>query len=215
MSHRVRSGALPSPGVISGAVALVVLLLAGGMFTGLPGTARAEPAPAAAPEFVNISATSSLNFVPDSFTVLPGSLVHLVVTQMADFDHTFTLSPAVNVTVSPSFSSSQLRAFFNAHPPIVNLSLGSTAGLRFFVNFTAPSVLGTYEYLCLIHFPSMAGVMTVASSLPSGGGSSGPSTLEIIEIGVVVGLIVIVVGLVAWSRARRRVRSRGGSPPAT
>lgn len=170
---------------------------------------------AASPEFVNISATNSLSFVPDSFTVLPGAAVHLIVTQLADFDHTFTLSPAVNVTIPSSDSFAQLSAFFQAHPPIVNLSLGSTVGQRYFANFTAPTTLGTYEYVCLIHFPTMTGIMTVANGVPSPATSSSPTTLEIVGIGVAIGLVVIAVVLVAWSRARHQGRSGGGSPPAS
>jgi plastocyanin len=169
---------------------------------------------AASPEFVNLSATSSLSFVPDSFTVLPGAAVHLIVTQLADFDHTVTLSPAVNVTIPSSDSPAQLTAFFQAHPPIVNLSLGPTVGQRYFANFTAPMTLGTYEYVCLIHFPTMTGIMTVASAVPSPATSSSPTTLEIVGIGTAIGVVVIVVGLAAWSRARHRDRSGGGCPPA-
>ncbi|MGA8710091.1 MAG: hypothetical protein ACLP8Y_04200 [Thermoplasmata archaeon] len=195
--------------------ALALALVSSGVIVGIPGTTRAETVPSAAPEFVNISATSALNFVPNSFSVLPGATIHLVVTQMADFEHTFTLSPAVNVTIPSSSSPAQVAAFFGAHPPIVNLSLGSVAGHQSFANFTAPTTLGQYEWVCLIHFPTMFGIMSVANSPPSSGSSSSPTTLELVGIGVAVGLVVIAIGFVAWSRARRRARTGGGSPPAT
>jgi plastocyanin len=200
--------------VAPGLLVLAGLLIASGVLVGAPGGARAATVPAATTEFVNISATGALSFVPDSFSVLPGAPVHLVVTQMADFDHTFTMSPAVNVTIPSSDTSAQLHAFFNAHPPIVNLSLGSTVGHESFANFTAPTTLGAYEWVCLIHFPTMFGIMTVANSPPSSGNGSSPPTVELVAVGAVVGIVVVVGVLLAWGRSRRRARARGGSPPA-
>jgi len=177
-----------------------------GMLVALPPAVEAATPTATAVEFVNISATSSLSFVPDTFTVLPGATVHLTVTQLADFDHTFTLSPSVNVTISSV-------SFFSTHTPIVNLSLGPTPGEKYTATFVAPSTLGTYEYVCEIHFPTMTGVMTVANAPPSAGGSSFPTTAEWIGIGAAIGVIVVVAGVVAWNRSRRRSHSGGAAPP--
>jgi plastocyanin len=158
---------------------------------------------------VNVSATTSLSVVPGSFTVQPGATVHLIVTQLADFEHTFTLSPAVNVTIPSSDTPSQVSAFFNAHPPLVNLTLGSTPGQEFFANFTAPTTLGSYEYVCLIHFPTMIGTMAVSSSTGSSSGTS-PTTVELVALGGVVAIVVIVGVLVL---VRRRSRGGPGAPP--
>ncbi|HYA56903.1 MAG TPA: hypothetical protein VEH57_00320 [Thermoplasmata archaeon] len=159
---------------------------------------------ASGPVVVTISATSAINFVPDSFSVAPGASVEIVVTQMADFEHTFTLSSVVNQTIPSTDTPSEVAAFFNAHPPLVNLSLGTTVGAKFFANFTAPAALGTYEFVCLVHFPSMTGVMAVSSS--SGGSSpssSGtPTTLEWVGIGAVVAVVVIVAVLLAVRRGK-------------
>jgi plastocyanin len=195
------------------ALATAVLVLIAGFMVVLPTEARAVTPYVPASEFVNISATSSFSFVPDSFTVEPGSLVHLVVTQLADFNHTFTLSPAVNVTIPSADDPAQVAAFFNAHTPIANLSLGSTAGKQTSVTFTAPTALGAYEFVCLIHFPTMTGIMTVANTPPSSGSSSSPTPVELVAIGAGVGVVVVAIALFAWSRARRRSRSGGGSPP--
>ncbi len=191
---------------------LLLLLLAAAMSA--PAAQAAPPAPAAAvaPEFVNVSATSVLSFVSGSFDVLPGATVHLVVTQMADFNHTFTLSPAVNVTIPSGDTPAEVAAFFNAHPPIVNLSLGSTVGSTYSATFTAPSTLGTYEYVCLIHFPTMIGEMNVVATLPSSSSStSSISTTTALEIGGGVGAVLVVVGVALALRSRRR-RS-GAAPP--
>lgn len=153
--------------------------------------------------FVNITATSSFSFVPSSFAVVPGESVHLVVTQAADFEHTFTLSSVPNATIPSSDTPAEVAAFFNAHPPLVNLSLGSTAGVKFPVTFTAPSSLGTYEFVCLIHFPAMIGVMTDSSSAPPASATSGLSPLELATVGAVVA-IVVIVGVVVAVRRRRK-----------
>ena len=202
----------------SGPARAASLLLTFTVVTGALGLVLALPvgALAAQPEapgsvFVNVSATTSLSFVPDTFTVLPGSEVHLTITQLASFKHTFTLSSVANATVPSSDSPSELSAFFNAHPPVLNVSLGSTPGMQFVETFTAPSTLGTYEFLCLIHFPTMTGVMTVASTLPSSGGGSGLSTIELAGIGAVVAVAVILGAVYGVMRSRRR--SRGTAPP--
>jgi plastocyanin len=200
-----RAGARPAL-----VVGLVALLL--GALLLVPGPIRAatpDQPSVGTVEFVNVSATTSLSFVPGSFTVQPGATVHLIVTQLADFEHTFTLSPAVNVTIPSSDTPSQVSAFFNAHPPLVNLTLGSTPGQEFFANFTAPTTLGSYEYVCLIHFPTMIGTMAVSSSTGSSSGTS-PTTVELVALGVVVAIVVIVGVLVL---VRRRSRGGPGAPP--
>jgi len=192
--------------VVVALLALLVALLVPGTVAAAalsPMTPSGQVEPAATSETVNITATSDLSFVPDSFTVLPGETVHLIVTQAADFEHTFTLSSLVNYSVPSSDTPSELAAFFNAHAPLVNLSLGSTPGSLHPFNFTAPSVPGTYEFVCLVHFPAMTGVMTDSASAPTGSGSSGPSTLEIVAIGAVVGAVVIVA-VVLMVRRRHR-----------
>lgn len=197
----------------SGVITLSILLLGSAAAIGVSAGTYASAPAAAEPEFLNVSATSALSFVPNSFSVMPGASVHLIVTQEADFEHTFTLSSVVNTTLPSSDTDSQMYAFFAAHPPLLNLSLGSTVGARFYDNFTAPSSLGTYEYLCEIHFPDMTGTMTVANSPPSSGSSTTPSALEIVGIGVVVVVVVLAVVAVAWSRSRRRSGSGGNPPP--
>jgi len=153
---------------------------------------------------VDIAATPSFSFVPDSFTVAPGESVTLVVTQEADFNHTFTLSSEVNASIPTSDSPSQVAAFFNAHAPLVNVSLGSTPGKQFTETFTAPATPGTYEFLCLIHFATMTGVMSDTSSVSSSSGGSGLSTVEIVAIGAVVAVVVIALVVVLVRRGPRK-----------
>jgi len=156
------------------------------------------------PTTIDIAATTSLSFVPDSFSVAPGESVTLVVTQEADFAHTFTLSSVVNTTLPSSDTAGQLAAFFNAHAPLVNLSLGSTAGRQFTATFTAPTVPGMYEFLCLIHFSQMTGVMTDSNAVSVSAGGSGLSAVELVAIGAVVAVVVIALVVVLVQRRSRK-----------
>jgi len=195
-----------SRGAIGSTLALLLVALVvfapGAAAVSLPAMAAAQPATTPGSVTIDITATASISFVPSSFTVSPGESVTLVVTQAANFDHTFTLSSVANTTLPSTDTPSQLAAFFNAHPPLVNLSLGSTAGTQHTTTFTAPSSPGTYEFVCLIHFPQMTGVMTDTSS--SGGGSGGGlSTTELIAIGAGAAIVVIVAAVLVVRRSRR------------
>ena len=189
-------------------LALTVALLAPGTVAAAaltPLTVATQSEPAATSVTVNITATSDLSFVPDSFTVLPGETVHLIVTQAADFEHTFTLSSVANFTLPSSDTPGEVAAFFDAHAPLVNLSLGSTAGSVHSVTFTAPSTPGTYEFVCLVHFPEMTGVMSDSAATPTGSGNGGLSTSEVIAIVAVVAAVLIAAAVFV---VRRRHRAR-------
>jgi len=154
-------------------------------------------------QYVNVSATDSLSFVPNAFTVLPGASVHLAVTQLSSFNHTFTLSSVANATIPSGDSTAQLYAYFRAHPPIVNLTLGTTAGKVFHQNFTAPAV-GTYEFVCLVHFADgMTGTMTVSAAAP---GPSPAVVVPLVDVGAGAGVAVvaIVAGVLLVRRRRRQ-----------
>jgi plastocyanin len=155
-----------------------------------------------------VTATETVLFVPDTLSVQPGDLVQLVVTQMADFDHTFVLSSVAGDTLNPALTNAQLVAYFHTHPPLVNLTLGSTPGTKFYANFTAPAA-GSYEYVCLIEghlAQGMHGQLVSSTSGGSNGGNSSNTTLLIIGAGVVI-LVALVVAVVLL---RRRPK-----PPAT
>ena len=154
------------------------------------------------PEVIDIQATTTLTFVPNTFTVAPGAAVEVVVTQLANFEHTFTLVNAVNATIPSSDTPAEMYAFIQSHGTLVNVSLGSTPGAKFYENFTAPTSPGAYEFLCEVHFPSMTGTMTDSASSPSSS-SSGLSVLDYGLIGAVAGIVVIAGVLVAVRRRGR------------
>lgn len=202
---------------------LVGLLLAGFLVGGglasplVPWTAAAPPSGAVASrsapvDFLNLTATGALSFVPAQLGVTAGASVHLKILQAADFDHTFTLSPVANYTIPTSDTTAQLNAFFAAHPPLVNLSLGSVALSYHYANFTAPPV-GTYEFVCLIpgHFQAgMHGVLvSSAPGAPPSTSSGTPSAGTVLGIGLI--LVVVVLLAVVFVLISRR---RGRAPPS-
>lgn len=180
----------------------VVLLLGAFGIVALAAPGQSVPA-AGSSVFLNVSTTETVLFAPDTLSVQPGQAVHLVVTQLADFNHTFVLSPVANFTFPTTDTTADLDAFFAAHPPLVNLSLAPTMGTKYYANFTAPPI-GNYEYVCLVsgHFASgMHGELASGTS-GTGSGSAAPTALYAL-IAVVVVIVVALVG-VMWVRSRRR-----------
>ncbi len=191
----------PVGGLLAGLLLLAVAL---------PAASAVAPASAgtsvATTTTIDIDALNGLAFSPDAFTVAPGAAVHLVITQMATFDHTFTLLATANTTIPTSDTTpGAIDAAVAAAGTIANLSLGSTAGAVFDVNFTAPAV-GTYEYICEIHFPTMIGTMTVAN----GGGSSSSGPFGWLDP---LALVAVVIGAAAVVVAVVRLRRRRAAPP--
>ena len=199
-------------------MALLVLSLAVPLASAIPlsgGASGPGSGGLPSPIFLNLSATSTPGFFPNTLTVSPGAPVKLKITQAADFDHTFTLSPVANYTFPLSDQTADLYAFFNAHPPLVNVSLGPTVGAVYWANFTAPSV-GTYEFVCEMpgHFSSgMYG--TLVSTNGDTGGSGGSSfftpTTELLLAFVIV--ILVVAGIVIAWRGQRRPPATPNPPP--
>jgi plastocyanin len=193
--RRARLGRVAS---LLAALLLLALVPAAGAASPSGGT---SPSAAASVVFVNVSATAQLGFTPVQFTVPAGASVHLTVTQLANFPHTFTLSPVANATIPSGDTSAQLNAYFQAHPPIVNVSMGSTPNVPYPVTFTAPPP-GTYEFVCLLHFSNgMVGQMVTSS----GGGSASTSSPfpTYLLLGAVVVVVVAAVGVAVALRRRR------------
>ncbi len=197
------AGLLRTPLIVGVIVGLVALALASGLAPTTPSGPQ-ELAPATTSD-ISVQATSSLAFVPDVLDVVPGALVQLVVIQEASIPHTFVLSPVANFTIPANDTPAQLFAFFDAHPPLVNLSLPGTPGARAYANFTAPSV-GTYEFVCEIpgHFQSgMHGTLVSSVAAPSGGSSTLLTPTVLIVLGAVVVVVGVGSGLAIWRRSRR------------
>jgi uncharacterized cupredoxin-like copper-binding protein len=174
--------------------------------------------PSAEVVYLNVSATELATFLPDQISAPVGSLIHLKVLQMADFNHTFVLASAANFTFPSADTSTQLLAYFATHTPLVNLSLGLTPGENFYANFTAPGA-GVYEFVCVepLHFSGgMHGTLTTTTpgSTPSPASSSPFSTTVILVIVVIVVLVIVAAVAMMAMRRRKSPPATGSPPPA-
>ena len=193
-------------GLAAGILVAVLLSSTGALALAPAPRPAARSAATAVVDYVNISATSSFAFTPNSVTVTPGALVRLAVTQESDFLHTFLLSPQADYTIPTSSTHAQLLAYFTAHPPIVNLSLGSTPGAVFYANFTAPSV-GTYEFVCIVSGHFEAGMHgTLVSGTTSSPGGMSVTTIDLAAI------VIVVLAAVALLLRRRSPPKSPASP---
>jgi plastocyanin len=154
-------------------------------------------------DFLNVSVFNDFTFATSINEVQPGDSVHVTVNQMGNIPHTFTLSPTAGFTFPSTDSSGDLSSYFSAHPPLVNIQIGSTTGEKDYANFTAPPV-GVYEYVCTQtgHFPSMAGLLGSGEAPGSLSTNNGPGAPVYIISGTIVALVItaLVLGFVVGKR---------------
>ena len=95
--------------------------------------------------------TNALSFQPsvldDNASHYPSN-VNIYVANLGDVNHTFTVAPQPNVTITTV-------GYFHAHPALGNASIPGTAGKGAWANFTVPAP-GIYEFVCTVagHFTS-------------------------------------------------------------
>lgn len=192
------------------AVFAVALLVGSWTGTISYGLARSNTAlnvhPDAAGCQVVVSVSSVLAFSLNNNFCNPGTTISIEVLQTDSVTHTFTLLSGSNTTfLPPGNTTTQIMAYLSTHPPLVNITTGSTAGGANFVNITAPRV-GLYEYVCLIdgHFSAgMYGQIGIGIHPAGiGGASSSPGAPVFIITGTIAGLVVlaIVLGFVVGRR---------------
>ncbi len=134
--------------------------------------------------------TDSYSFVPNALvanaTHFPFNL-DVLVTNLGNLGHTFTVSPWTNYSLSPA----NFTTFFQAHPPLVSVNVPSGAGQTVWANFTVPGP-GVYQYICQVpgHFANgMYGFLYVDVAPPPP--PAAPST-AIIQGWVLVGSGVLL-----------------------
>lgn len=134
--------------------------------------------------------TDGYAFVPD---VLAASTSHypvkldILVTNTGSLDHTFTLSPLTNYTLSPA----NFSQFFVTNAPLVSVPINSGAGTTAWANFTVRAP-GVYQYICEIddHFSNgMTGLLYVGVAPPP---PPPPVSTAIVETWVLVGSAVLI-----------------------
>jgi len=114
--------------------------------------------PAAAPVNLTVDSTDQPSFVPSVLAAPPGVPLHILVTNVGKFNHTFTLSQQANFTLPQNWTPSQVYQHFAANPPWANVTLlpGKTGQ----VNITTPanSSGDRFEFLSVIPFQFQAGM---------------------------------------------------------
>lgn len=156
--------------------------------------------------FVNLSAsgpgaqltentTDSPGFIP---TVLSASAPHfplvvdVLVTNLGNDGHTFTVSPLSNYTLSPA----NFTATFVTNAPLVNQVIPSGAGASAWANFTVRAP-GVYQYICTVpgHFADgMTGLLYIDVTPPP---VTSPPSTAIVDAWLLVGSAVLLgIGVV-------------------
>ena len=149
--------------------------------------------------------TDSYAFVP---AVLAPNATHyplvldVLVTNTGSLDHTFTVSPLSNYTLSPA----NFSQFFATNAPLVSVPVNSGVGTTTWANFTVRAP-GIYQYVCEIddHFANgMSGLLYVGVAPPP---PPPPVSTAIVESWVLVGSGVLIgigvlVAVIASSSGR-------------
>ena len=158
--------------------------------------------------------TNAPGFQPDLLSAGPtvhGAVnLHVLVTNLGDLAHTFTVSSQPNVT----FTS---LASFQAYPTLVSATVPSSGSPpEVWANFTVPAV-GVYEYVCTVtgHFVAgMSGFLYVGVPVPEPPPT--PSTV-IVGVPILVGAAVLLAVGVALTAATaytgRFPKGPGARPP--
>ncbi len=154
---------------------------------GMSGTILIQGGPGIA---LSENTTDSLSFVPNILSVTPSTYpvtVDVLVTNLGNDGHTFTVSPLSNVTLLPS----NFTQFFEQHSPLTNAPVPSGAGSTVWANFTVDGP-GVYQYICTItgHFANgMDGELYVGVAIPPT--PPAPST-AIVQVGILIGVAVLL-----------------------
>jgi uncharacterized cupredoxin-like copper-binding protein len=174
--------------------------------------------------FVNITSTApgmmgfdnttdSLSFVPD---VLVANAAHypfnldILLTNTGSLGHTFSMAAQSNYSLSPA----NFSTYFQAHPPLVSVTVPGGAGATVWANLTVPGP-GVYMYICEVdnHFQNgMYGFLYVG--IPPPPTPAAPSTAVIqgwilVGSGVLLGIGILLAAMTALMG--RLPPSKGGS----
>jgi plastocyanin len=157
---------------------------------------RAASAPRVGTDQLTVTVGANFVFTVSPDEITPGDTVDLSIVQLDSYSHTFTLMSVANTSLPTTDSASQVNDYVTAHPPLVNITIPTTAGTTTYT-FTAPP-LGYYQYVCLVagHFQAgMAGFLGSGVAPPSAPSSTGPGAPVFIIGGTIVGLVVIAIVL--------------------
>ncbi|MCI4319942.1 MAG: plastocyanin/azurin family copper-binding protein [Thermoplasmata archaeon] len=184
-------------------VGALVVLSAAGLSDG------ARPAPRAsnharATVSVTVTVGSAFAFAPSDFEVQPGDTVNFAFVGTDTQPHNFLLVAEANYSFPSGAGTSTLLSYFTHHPPLVNLTVGSSP-VTVTATFTAPH-LGVYEFVCTQsgHFASgMYGFMGSGVMVTNGQAYDGPGGPVFLIGGGIAGLVILAIVL-AFVIGRRR-----------
>lgn len=145
-------------------------------------------------------------FTPDTIpNVPPGTALTVKITNLGSLPHTFTVSSLVNYTLPYAGNTNLTSQFIVQHVPLVSVNVSAGVGDVAWANFTAPTVIGSYQFFCLEpgHFEGgMEGFMGVGEGVGPVQAPPGVGLPVFIIAGVIVGLVIlaIVLGFVVGQR---------------
>ena len=151
--------------------------------------------------FVNMT-TENLRFVPDRFTVAPGTIVHLRIVQKDSAPHTFTVGKERDRELPTTWNAQQIDSYF-VDNNLTDVAIPAVVDTVVWANFTAPTEPGRYEFVCRVpgHFQGgMFGFMIVSEDAGAPP-EPGPS------IGLVPAIMIGTLGFVLVFAAVYHVRA--------
>ena len=119
---------------------------------------------------VTVNMTDTPRFVPRSLTGVANSTLNVTLVNVGEFTHTFTVSRVPGFVLNPSWSPSQLNAWFAANGSLANVSVA--AGQQGIAHVTLNGTSGgdSFEFVSLVPFQFQAGMFGFLNVTTSGPG---------------------------------------------
>ncbi|HTT73083.1 MAG TPA: hypothetical protein VMG99_02885 [Thermoplasmata archaeon] len=146
---------------------------------GVPASAAALRVVRVAPEIgyavaestlaVPINMTDAPAFVPSGANVPAGATVAFTLQNQGNYSHSFTLSAVPNFKLSPSWTPTQVDAFFQQNGSLANVTVAPHSTASANVSFPATDALDAFEFVSIVPYQfqaGMSGVINVTSTGP-------------------------------------------------
>ena len=129
---------------------------------------------------VRVNMTDAPAFLPRSVSVSAGASVTFLLTNLGNYNHSFTLLRQANVTLSPSWSPSQLDTYFAQNGSLANRTLTAGENASVEVNFTGRTSVGNFEFVSIVPYQFQSGMYgsVTVSPLPGGNATTSENTTD-------------------------------------
>lgn len=204
------------------ALAIVVIVLVGGLVSSAPGALAnsGNPVSSARVGWINITATADYGYTPPYLQQVPtNATITVTFTDASDLAHTFTIIGREGWVVPTTYTPAQIDDLaYGDSPPALDNANVSGAGAVNVTTFESPGP-GWYEFLCTVsgHFQlGMYGFIAFGMNLPSNLTGSGRTGLgghlsfNAVDAAIVAAVVVVAIAGYLHIR-RRRERERSGS----